>query len=168
MPDDVFTIEVRARGPLFERTDLAMMFDREITTELVTLSSIGQRLVVSETPRGATGDLRGSVVTELRGQPARRVGVVTSSKFHAPIVERGRQPGRRPPTEALVLWVVRKLGIRDRREARGVAFVIARKIGQRGTSAAEMFQKAAQRLAPIAAARWQALGARIAQQLGGR
>jgi hypothetical protein len=164
----MYRIDLRYRGPLFERQDVRERFDREISAELVELSSIGQRLVVSETPRGATGQGRGSIITELRGRPGRREGVVATSVFYLPIVERGRRPGRRPPVQALVLWVVRKLGITDEKRARSVAFLIARKIGRRGTEPASMFLKAARRLQPIAQQRWQALGARLARQLGGR
>jgi hypothetical protein len=49
-----------------------------------------------------------------------------------------------------------------------VAFLIARKIGRVGTTGASMFFQAAQRLDPIARQRFQALGERLARQLGGR
>jgi len=159
------SFDVELRGPLFV-PQLREAFAEEIDRELAELTAIGQRMVVKETPRGASGLLRGSVITELRGTPL-RVGVVLSSMFYAPYVERGRRPGRRPPVAALRLWVVRKLGIRDAKQARAVAFVIARKIGRVGTGGAAMFFKASQRLEPIAQARWQALGQRIARRLGG-
>lgn len=44
----------------------------------------------------------------------------------------GRGPGRRPPTSALIPWVEKKLGYVDK-VARSVAFLIARKIGRKGT-----------------------------------
>lgn len=159
------------RGPLadlIQRGDVAMTFDREISGELVELSGIGQRLVVSGTPRGASGLGRGSIATELRGRPGFRGAAVFSSLFYLAIVERGRRPGTQPPLGPLVYWVTRKLGIADERRARSVAFLIARKIGRRGTSGAAMFFQAAQRLAPIAQTRWEALGARLARLLGGR
>lgn len=43
----------------------------------------------------------------------------------------GRQPGRRPPISALIPWVEYKLG-KTGKEARTVAFLIARKIGEEG------------------------------------
>lgn len=161
-------ISLNLRGPLFERRDLAQVVDQAVVSELTELSSIGQRMVVDGTPRGATGLLRGSIATALRGAPARREAVIASSQFYAPLVERGRRPGKRPPVAALMLWVVRKLGIGDARRARSVAFLIARKIGARGTAGSAMFFRAAERLEPIARERWRRLGERLASQLGGR
>ncbi len=161
-----YDIELRMQGPLFER-DLGAAVDREISAELVELAGIGQRLVVHDTPRGATGHLRGSVLTELRGQPGARGAAVTTSVFYAPIVERGRRPGKQPPLAPLIYWVTRKLGITDERQARGIAFVIARKIARVGSPGAGMFFKAWQRLLPIAEQRWQALGERLRRRLGG-
>lgn len=165
---DPLTIELKTAGPLFESRSFQALFDQEISAELTELSSMGQRLVVGGTPRGASGLGRGSIFTELRGRPGARTGVVASSLFYLPIVERGRRPGKQPPTKALLLWVVRKLGISDARRARSVAFLIARKIGRVGTTGASMFFQAAQRLDPIARQRFQALGERLARQLGGR
>lgn len=51
---------------------------------------------------------------------------------YSSVIEQGRRPGaRQPPTKALVPWVRRKLGI-GRRQAEGVAFLVARKIGRDG------------------------------------
>ncbi len=47
-------------------------------------------------------------------------------------VDRGRAPGKRPPIEAIIGWVKRKLGVSEDK-ARGIAFVVARKIGNEGT-----------------------------------
>lgn len=52
--------------------------------------------------------------------------------FYGVAVRKGRRPGRMPPVSALVPWVEKKLGIASN-QARGVAFIIARKIGRRGT-----------------------------------
>ena len=50
---------------------------------------------------------------------------------YSPIIEGGRRRGKRPPSKVLVPWVIRRLGVSEK-EARGVAFVIARAIGKRG------------------------------------
>lgn len=51
---------------------------------------------------------------------------------YSAVIEFGRRPGRRqPPTKALIPWVRRKLGVSDS-DAKSVAFLVARKIGQRG------------------------------------
>lgn len=52
--------------------------------------------------------------------------------IHADIIEFGRVPGTMPPTDALISWVRRKLGIKNDKEARRIAFAIAMAIKQRG------------------------------------
>ena len=49
------------------------------------------------------------------------------------VLNSGRKPGTFPPIEPILDWVRGKLGISDEKEARSVAFVIARKISQSGT-----------------------------------
>jgi len=57
---------------------------------------------------------------------------IVNKRAYALYVERGRRKGaKRPPVRAIELWVRTKLGITGR-EARGVAFVIARRISERG------------------------------------
>ena len=98
--------------------------------------------IVGRTPVGATGNLRGSIVWSRTPAP-NAVGEVTTPLRYGEVVERGRRPGKMPPTdpmESLELWVIRKLGINPP-ASRGVAFVIARKIAKDGTRAAGMFAK---------------------------
>lgn len=45
----------------------------------------------------------------------------------------GRKQGRQPPSEALIPWVRFKLGINDPKRVRSIAYLIARKIGRKGT-----------------------------------
>jgi hypothetical protein len=52
-----------------------------------------------------------------------------------------------PPPSALVLWVIRKLGV-SRAEAPGVAFVVARAIGRRGTKAVRFMQRGLRKSKP--------------------
>lgn len=63
-------------------------------------------------------------------------------------LETGRKPGKQPPTEAIQLWVTRKLGL-EGDEARSVAFLIARAIGRRGTQGAYMLQDGWAQAEPI-------------------
>jgi hypothetical protein len=60
------------------------------------------------------------------------------------------------------LWTRRKLSV-PARDARRVAFLIARKIGRSGFRGSHMFQRAAERISPIASTRWAALGERLAR-----
>ena len=157
--------QIVATGPLFE-ANIAAIFDQEITATLRELGLLGQRLVVQASPRGVSsggGGLRGSIFTELRGVPGSRSQIISSPLFYAPIVELGRRPGKRPPLAPILLWARRKLG----QESVHAAWLIARKIGQRGTTGAFMFRHAYRRLVPVAQAQFAATAARIADRLGG-
>lgn len=110
------------------------------------LEQIGERgvgLVVENTPV-ATGKLAQSVFPALEETGGMLTEVITNGApedlYSAP-VETGSQP-HMPPYEALIPWVIRKLGITDEQTARGIAFVIARKIAQRGTQGAWMYRDA--------------------------
>lgn len=97
-----------------------------------------QAEVQKNLPRGATGILRGTIFTEVRGRSLDKLrGVVASPHAYAVVIEKGRTPGKRmPPVDAILLWTTRKLGIRDR----GVAFVIARSIGRKGFPGKHVFE----------------------------
>lgn len=68
-------------------------------------------------------------------------GVVGSAQPHAIYVELGTKP-HFPPPKALVPWVQAKLGIQEEPAALGVAFLVARKIAQRGTLGVGMAHRA--------------------------
>lgn len=161
--------EITAQGPLFE-ADIAAAVDQEITATLRELGLLGQRLVVQGAPRGVaagSGGLRGSIYTELRGTPGQRSQLISSPLIYAPIVELGRRPGQRmPPAAPILLWTRRKLGLSGS-GAVHAAFLIARKIARRGTQGAFMFQRAYQRLRPVAQQQFEACAARITARLGG-
>jgi hypothetical protein len=89
--------------------------------------------------------------------------VFVNSSAHAPFVEKGRKPGRWPPRDIIERWVRRKFsgqmkevgrrrrgarGMRDR-WARGMAFVIARKIGTRGIEGKNVMARTELRLTPL-------------------
>lgn len=165
----MITVRVQAHGGLFEDPTILERFDQEVSSTLAELGAYGQRLVVFNSPRGVSagaGGFAGSISNELRGTPARRQAVVSSSVFYAPIVEKGRRPGRRPPLEPIRLWVVRKLGV-NQKNAREVAFLVARKIGRRGWEGKHPFERAAKQLLPVARQRFESLQARIGRLLQG-
>ena len=124
---------------------------------LIEMGLVMENTVKEETPLGATKILRGSIFSEPRGTPIREV-LVASTQLYAPIVERGRQPGKFPPIGPIELWVRRKLGI-DPGKSKGVAFVIARSIARKGTKGAAMFYKGFVRGRPVLE--------RLANQIGG-
>lgn len=155
------TALLRAFGP-----EAAPRIDADVARTLAELGGLGLQFVTTFTPRGATGALRGSTFTELRGTPVRRQQIIGNRLFYAPIVELGRRPGTMPPPRELERWVARRLGVPPARVA-AVAFLVARKIGRVGSAGYHMFQRAAQRLQPLVEQKVAELAARIGRGLGG-
>jgi hypothetical protein len=62
---------------------------------------------------------------------------------YAAYVETGTGP-HFPPIAPLLLWVSKRLGVRDEKQALSIAFAIARTIAKRGTTGFGMFARAAQ------------------------
>ena len=118
----------------------------EMTGAVWEASLLVEREVSERTPIGVGGGggLAGSIAArkpELFGEEV--TGTIGTSLRHAIPVELGRRPGQRqPPLEPLADWAVAKLGV-SHDEARGVAFVIARKIARHGTEGAHMFRDGA-------------------------
>ena len=54
---------------------------------------------------------------------------------YADVIEFGRLPGTMPPVQALVKWIQRKLGIKNKKQAKKVAWAIAMAIKNRGMDA---------------------------------
>lgn len=52
---------------------------------------------------------------------------------YALFVEYGRRAGKFPPIDEIVQWVRKKLRIREQKAAKGIGFLIARKIAKKGT-----------------------------------
>ena len=123
------------RFPSFE----AIIFE-EINAAMHGGLAIFQEQVQGRTPVGVSGDLRKSIMPVVRGTPQNLQGELVTSLVYGEPVERGREPGKWPPIDAIELWVQRKLGIGPD-ESRSVAFLIARKIGTVGTQGAFMFEK---------------------------
>ena len=160
------TYTVKAEGPLFDDPTLAARVDPQIVAMLADVGAYAQRLAVDKTPTGVTYALRGSIVSDLRGTPATRSQEVSSSMFYAPIQEVGRRPGKWPPSDALLLWVTRKLGVGPD-EAKSVAFLVARKIGREGTKGYLMFEQAFNRAVPYFERQADEVGERIAREANG-
>ena len=73
----------------------------------------------------------------LRGESIR--GIVGTPAIHGEPVERGTRP-HFPPVAPIQFWVEKKLGMTGK-EAKSVAFLIARAISKRGTKGQHMFQR---------------------------
>lgn len=160
----MITFTAKIEGPIF-KGGLASSVDRRTIAMLADVGAYAQRLAVDKAPSGVTYQLRGSIVSELRGSPSARSQEVSSSAFYAPIQEVGRKPGKRPPADALLLWVTRKLGAPDNPEA--VAFLVARAIGRSGTKGYRMFEQAFEKAVPYFERQADAMGAELARDANG-
>jgi hypothetical protein len=101
-------------------------------------------------PAVATGNLANSITFSL----SREVGLSRAVVFAAPPadvyadpVETGSRP-HFPPPSALLLWVKKKFGATDEKQALSIAFAVARKIAKRGVQPFRMFARAMTTLEP--------------------
>lgn len=108
--------------------------DQVLQAAMLEATLLAQREWQENMPRGATGLTAGSIHSDVSSTPAGVLGVVGSSQPSAVWVELGTRP-HMPPSEALQPWVKAVLGIRDPKELRNVAFLVARKIARHGTPA---------------------------------
>jgi hypothetical protein len=108
-------------------------------------------------PAVDTTNLLNSVISDVSdgdGQALARlqIGVGSSlgaDKYAGP-VETGARP-HLPPVEALIPWVMRKLGASDEKQATSLAWAVAKSIAKKGTAGHEMFERAQIDLEPLAA-----------------
>lgn len=159
-----FVLEVkRPTGPIFEGRAADIV--REEQTDAVQAGLlVFQGEVVPRTPV-AQGFLRGGVQVDMVGAAPDVIGRVFDPVGYAPAVEGGARP-HFPPVAPLVLWVQRKLGV-PTKEARSVAFLVARAISRRGTKARDFFKGGFNAGKPRVVALFERANARIAQRLGG-
>ena len=108
--------------------------DQVLQAAMLEATLLAQREWQENMPRGATGLTAGSIHSDVSSTPAGVLGVVGSSQPSAVWVELGTRP-HMPPSEALQPLVKAVLGIRDPKELRNVAFLVARKIARHGTPA---------------------------------
>jgi len=134
-----FEIFASRKGRLAEGRDLGRVGPEAIVKTINKAVLFLQAEVAKRTPRGATGLLRGSIASEVRGRGASITGIVGTPFIYGLPVETGTRP-HFPPPDALVPWVRRKLGLAGE-EALSVAFLIARVISRRGTKGARMFAR---------------------------
>jgi hypothetical protein len=99
------------------------------------------------------GNLEASIVSKFQwlGDAAHEIiGVnpqLGADRYAAP-VETGARP-HMPPPSSLLLWVQKKFGIDDEKEALSVAFAVAKNQAKRGTQGHQMFSRALEELKPI-------------------
>ncbi|HEX8184413.1 MAG TPA: hypothetical protein VF747_06670 [Blastocatellia bacterium] len=89
------------------------------------------------------GAYRNSQTASVEVGGSQITGAVGTPINYGSVLEQGRRAGsRQPPTAALEGWVARKLGIADPKTVRSVAFLVARRIGERGLPAKRPLAKA--------------------------
>ena len=96
--------------------------------------------VTENTPK-VTGITASSFASDVFSTPAGVLGVVSSSQPSAVYIELGTRP-HMPPAEAMEPWVRAVLGIRDPKEVKQVAFMVARKIAKHGTEPQRPLERA--------------------------
>lgn len=111
----------------------------ELLAAMTEADALLLREVKERTPT-AHGLLRSSEYGVERVNELGVEGFVGSPLNYAEPVDLGTRP-HFPPVEALIDWVKVKLGISDEKQARGVAFLIARKISRVGTKGVGMFEQ---------------------------
>ncbi len=140
MSENLLTLESRDLAALARRYAQAPgVVGEELRRGMLEAVLSAEREVVERTPVDE-GRLRNSITHDIVGQGADLVGVVATQQVpYAAVVELGSRP-HWPPRKPLEGWVQRVLGV-PAREARRVAFLVARAISQRGTKAVRMFEE---------------------------
>jgi hypothetical protein len=140
----------------------------ELSAAVTEADLLLEREVKENAPVGAGGaaGFKGSVYHVEEINDTSVVGLVSTSVSHAVPVELGTRP-HFPPIEPLIDWVKAKFGISSEKEARGAAFLVARKISRRGTQAQRPFGRTFQALEHQVNAIFDRAAARIAARLAG-
>ncbi len=131
-------------GKLGDDLEKAAKVAPRVMLALVTETvETGRTEIVKRTPVGFSRSARGGWATEVTGSitKGKIVGRIANPVLHVDPLDTGRRPGRRPPIDALIPWVGSKLGIPPGPARRSIAFLIARKIGARGTTGANMIEE---------------------------
>ena len=93
----------------------------------------------------STGNLVNAIFSEFQTAPGILGRVVVAAgppaDVYAAPVETGSRP-HMPPVSALLLWVQKKFGIEDEKQALSIAWAVAKTIKKRGTEGHQMFERA--------------------------
>lgn len=142
----MLSIRVNVDKDLLRRLDPVtrqrIMYGAFTETESMLEAEVAQRTPVD------LGLLRASVTSNVQGRGIGLRGEVFSNRDYAPVVERGRRPGKFPPRRPIERWAARNLG--DSR----LWFVVARKIARQGTKGVFMFREAARGSRPSVERIW--------------
>lgn len=142
----MLSIDVKVDGKLLTKGPqaAAAVVDREMTAAMHASTQHIRGAIMPKTPVGVSATLRGATQARVsaEGNPRTITGRVFNPTAYGLPVELGRRAGQKqPPSSALELWVRRKLGVPENK-VKSVAFLVARKIGRKGTNAVKMFSQA--------------------------
>ncbi len=115
-------------------------FEQEARTTLELILAFVDRIIRPLIPVGATGFLRNSLFTSIRGRGVDLRGRIAMNATYAGSVESGTKP-HMPPVDAILLWVKRVLQISDEKQAKQTAWAIAKKIKREGTKGKGIFDR---------------------------
>lgn len=135
-------VDLKAAGALFRRMGdrVPGIVRRGLLSAALQAQTILVRATDTAPPASANGSRGafnyGDYRRAWKARPDTRAGsqglLVSNDRPYAGVIEYGRRAGaRRPPSEPIARWAQRKLGLPYAR-AKGIAFVIAKRIGERG------------------------------------
>ncbi len=139
-----YAIRIENTGPIAEGRGPGIIQDGvdRFITEVLTLL---EGYIEAHTPQGVFGE-QGGLASTIHGEPIAlgtplAMGIVGHQSPYGDVVEMGRRPGpiSREGMEGLRRWVEVKLGVSGK-EADRVAFLVGRKIRQKGFAGAHMFE----------------------------
>lgn len=137
-------VEVRIEKDV---TEIAKL--RDITTTKVNqfAAAVSDELVtevkdqIYHTDTIASGRLFRSITSQVIGQFSTNIQVAVGSSLpYAEFAEEGRNPGKQPPVDLIMQWMVDK-GVDSPYGLESGAYLIARSIGEKGTSGKHFFQR---------------------------
>ena len=137
---------------------------RELLVAMTENTLLVEREVKDRLPK-VTGITAASVTSDAFATSAGVLGTVGSSQPSALFLELGTKP-HMPPVQALVPWVRSVLGIRDAKQVKSVAFLVARKIARKGTKAQRNFEQAQAATEGQVLQRFEDAAGRVAAHLG--
>jgi hypothetical protein len=162
--------KITYKGPVVEGKASKIAHD-QVTAFLYEATQYLETQVKENTPIGVFGK-RGGLWSTIHGEVVDKgtevqKGVVAHGSVYGDPAERGRRPGKMPPSSVLVRWAEVKFGVGEK-DAKRIAFFVRRKIMKQGTKGAAMFFKALDEGWPTIMAMAQERGIKIADKMRGQ
>ena len=137
--------QIKINGPIAEGK-AGKIAHEQVTAFLYEATQFLETQVKQNTPEGVFGQAGGGLRASIHGEVVDKgtevqKGIIAHGSIYGDPVERGRRPGKMPPSSVLVRWVEVKFGVSGQ-DAKRIAFFVRKKIMSRGTKGAAMFFKA--------------------------